>query len=158
MTGGPPNTTRDHVFAAVREFYDRVWQDWYRGYPHLRPARLVLVWEDESEGTPGYWKKKDELYVYLGEQDAEEIEKEKAGQRYRLGHLGWYIWKVNLVHEMLHEYQFKALKEATPAGRALRASVKHNFEGQGHDDLFYTAVAEKASYFGVTPEQLLSDM
>jgi hypothetical protein len=62
----------------------------------------------------------------------------------------WPIWKRELVHEMLHEYQNKVIKKASNIGSVLKS--RSCFLGPGHDDKFYSAVAEKAKYFNFTPE------
>jgi len=59
---------------------------------------------------------------------------------------------------MLHEFQFKAVAAPTDEGHALLACQKRNFEGLGHDDLFYTAIAELASHFGITADDLVAEL
>ena len=63
------------------------------------------------------------------------------------------LWERELLHEMLHEYQYKILVEPSQEGIDLfnnyqvdeRTARLHNgtsgFGGPGHNELFYTAIA-----------------
>jgi hypothetical protein len=136
----------------IREFYEQTWRDWYGVHGHPKPAKLIFHW-DES-GTTHYRKSTDEIHLSSDDGDCENIAAELAGQRWSYAaKLGWYAWKTFLVHEMLHEYQYKVVLNPTPAGESLLGQfAKRNFEGAGHDAVFYSAIADRATYFGVTPE------
>lgn len=73
--------------------------------------------------------------------------------------IGWPAWKRELVHELLHEYQYKVVAgNASVMGKALEKKHCHCFDGPGHDAHFFTAIAEKASYFGMSPETLIMNL
>ena len=62
-----------------------------------------------------------------------------------------------MLHEMLHEYQFKVLKQPTEAGEQLFKTSKKRFPGEGHDAVFYTAIAVWAPEFGLSPESFAQE-
>jgi hypothetical protein len=109
----------------------------------------------------GYRPERDELCLSLPEANVEE-----ASDDLRTDHttappsgIGWPAWKCELVHELLHEYQHKVVAgRSSPAGMELEASHPSCFEGAGHGADFFTAITEKASYFGVSPEDLISNL
>jgi hypothetical protein len=109
-------------------------------------------------GTPGYRHSTNEIFLYLDDGDAEDLAREQAGYRNPIGQLGWHTWKTIIVHEMIHEYQFKCLLGPSAAGIALLSTHGRHFSGPGHDELFYSAIVANAPLFDVTPEQLLTDL
>jgi len=68
------------------------------------------------------------------------------------------VWKTELLHEIIHEYQFNCVPVATEAGIQLMKSLCGNFSGPGHDEKFYTAICECADKLGLTPETLLKNI
>ena len=134
----------EQVEALVRRTYERIWADWYASFPDARPATLAV---ENSDRSGGYSPSRDLLLVAVPEGNLEDF--------HILNARGWPIWKVELVHEMLHEFQSKRVDAPTPEGVALCARFRRRFSGGGHDDLFFTAVADRASYFGTSPEELI---
>ena len=69
----------------------------------------------------------------------------------------WPKWKSVIVHEAIHEYEKKVIKENyTIAGRALHEKYKDRFAyPEKHGESFFTAVADRSDYFGLTPEELV---
>lgn len=152
-----PSVSRAEAEQHVRQFYERTWRDWYAGRSEPKLAAIVFHWDET--GTTGYTRSADEIHFFGDEADREDIALEEHGQqRLHFGPLGWPVWKTYFVHEMLHEYQFKALSCPTPEGKALLSRQNHNFDGPGHDALFYSAIVDRAPYFGVTPEELLAEL
>ena len=73
--------------------------------------------------------------------------------------IGWPAWKRELVHELLHEYQYKVIAgQASPEGMKLEAKYRGCSEGADHGAAFFAAIAEKASYFGISAENLISNL
>lgn len=69
----------------------------------------------------------------------------------------WPQWMVELVHEMLHEYDKKIVKIASPEGIALFGTSTTRFQNHPPDDSrFFTAIAERARYFNISPKELLA--
>jgi hypothetical protein len=67
---------------------------------------------------------------------------------------GWPIWEVELVHEMLHEWQLKTGCSPTVEAETLCNRFAPAQCGYGHGPEFFQAIVEKAFYFGMSPEQL----
>ena len=52
---------------------------------------------------------------------------------------------------MLHEFQYKALGDDTnPEGQSLFDNPPKKWGGLGHGPGFYTAIIDRAAYFGIT--------
>jgi len=68
------------------------------------------------------------------------------------------VWKTELLHEAIHEYQFKCVSEATTEGIAFMKSLKGNFSGPGHDEKFYSAICDCAKKLGCDPQTLLNSI
>jgi hypothetical protein len=64
------------------------------------------------------------------------------------------MWKRELLHEAMHEFQYQCVPEPTNEGRELRQKSRRVFSGAGHDDRFYTAIAACAKKMGLPPEML----
>lgn len=64
------------------------------------------------------------------------------------------IWKTDILHETIHEYQFKCVKQATKIGQEFKSQCKRIFPGNGHDETFYTAIVECAEKLGLSPADL----
>jgi hypothetical protein len=59
----------------------------------------------------------------------------------------------------LHEYQHKVVAgKASPEGIAIEAKHRRCFHSVGHGADFFTAIADKASYFGISAEDLISNL
>ncbi len=136
--------TFEDVKAMADLTYRTIWNDWYQDILGVKPANHDFRISDLSAG---YSHSKNWLHNPIGDGnlDDEDI----------LDDSGWPIWKIQLVHEMLHEYQFKAVRLPSPQGVALQRRFGGSFSGKGHDEKFFTAVAEKANYFDMTPEDLI---
>jgi len=138
--------TLENVKVLIEQFYAQTQAEWYKNLLGYVPAVL----EVNSLGeTSGYRPERNFILISLakGNLDDHDI----------LDRDGWPLWKAELVHEMLHEFAHKALRAASECGTTLNAMPKHPVWGScpGHDELFCTAVCEKASSFGLSPEELL---
>ncbi len=93
-----------------------------------------------------YQPKRDTLCLYVTD--------DQLGQETPDVSSSWPTWKVELVHEMLHEWEEKGLSCATAAGEALWRQHPGRFE---LDDgaAFFTAILDKAPYFHLTPKEFL---
>ena len=139
--------TLQQVEAVVRATYANIWNDWYAGLPSQVPATLLV---DGKCNSAGYSFQKNELVISLCDGNLNDDDSLNAD--------GWPCWKTDLVHEMLHEYENKVVKIPTPQGKSLFAAYPHPWWGKGHEELFYSAVADRASYFTLTPRQLLDNL
>ena len=83
-----------------------------------------------------------------------------------LNGIQWPRWYSELIHEMIHEYQKKVKPKISKEGKNLFKAYQisdsiaksHNgyfgFDGQGHDEIYYSSLCILASYFKLTPEEL----
>lgn len=134
----------EEVKALAGKTYVWYWYDWYQNIPNVTPARYDFQISDLSAG---YNHSENLLLDPICEENLNDCD--------ILDEDGWPIWKIQLVHEMLHEYQYKAVTQPSDQGIELYTRFKNTFSGQGHDEKFFTAIAEKASYFCITAEELV---
>jgi hypothetical protein len=152
-TGGEPTD------AQIRDFltqeYSRISSDWYADVGDYTPALLEIKFEDCAAG---YSQNRNVLQLCISEGNREDFECIFGGQKALGYRLGWYVSQRELVHEMLHEYQYKMVGAPTDEGIALFAKHKRRFPDPGHDATWFTAIALRASYFDVTADQLISEL
>jgi len=132
-----------------------------------RASRLsradVYLWE--AHGTSGYCISRDEIHVFYEENayDLDHLdEAAAAGMPPPSGNLtSWRVWEVEVVHELVHEYQVKVVcGVTTAAGVALDKSIAPHkrFSGHGHDAAFYTAVDQVAALLGMSAQTLADNV
>ena len=139
--------TFEQVKKLVESTYGRIWADWYTGYTDQTKARLDFRL---GEFPGGYIHSRNAILCSIGAgnlDDSDVLQPEE-----------WPIWKVELVHEMLHEYQYKVVKAPSHLARQFAEKFGHRFQGKGHDESFFTAICEKAPYFGMSPEELAAHL
>ena len=140
----------------ARAFYDSVWADWYGQMRDAKKATLEFLLVDDrftTDGNAGYSHSRNVIRLPQGGINLEGYRRDGFEESEFGG--GWPLWKTDLVHEMLHEWQHK--KPCIPTADAARLNRAHtsHFTGDGHGDDYYQAILEKAGYFDFTPEQLL---
>jgi hypothetical protein len=79
----------------------------------------------------------------------------------------WDPWKIELVHEMIHEFQYIVSPVVSEEGNRLYnlnqispsspKSGSNGFSGNGHDEIFYTAVDIFASVLNTTGDDILKN-
>jgi hypothetical protein len=115
--------------------------DW--GYSH--PSRLLRVVVNEADLQVGHFTN------FPPEADPHEIYENCA---FLPG-----TWRVFLVHELCHEYQFVVLNDvANEWGTQMFAERGANWPGPGHTAVFYTAIQAFAQRFGLDADQLVVDL
>ncbi len=137
--------TFEAVSALIQKKYKEIWAVWYSG-THAIPARVQV---EPSDVSSGYSPSQKLIIIGLpaGNLDDTDI----------LDEDGWPIWKRELVHEMLHEWQSNTACSPTPLAESLEQYAPVGC-GQGHEPEFFQAVIERASYFSMTPEQLIEKL
>lgn len=143
------------VRAYLQNEYSRIVRDWYGADPTFVPAVLTI---EIGDYAGGFSKKENRFLLFLGEHNLEDFDRLFAGSKNSGSKLGWYANESEFYHELLHEYQYKGVKEPSPEGRALFEKYARRHPDPGHDAYWFTAIAEKALYFGVTPEQLYLEL
>jgi len=136
--------TLEEVTALVHKVYDQIWTDWYAGIPGAHKATVEVPLSDSGSG---YSREEHRLINPVGQGSLDDYD--------ILHDHGWPIWKVQLVHEMLHEWQYKKPCQPAEAAVALHAKYKNKFWGPGHGPDFFQAIVEKAHYFCMNPEELV---
>jgi hypothetical protein len=142
--------TISELQILVQSTYCRIWHEWYGLHPECSPASIIVNAECTNDG---YSDTRNEIVISVGDgnmDDDDLLEPPDIRER-----ATWRIWMEGLIHEMLHEYEKKVVCVPSKAGRALYESRPNPWRGEGHEELFYTAVCDRASYFGMTPEELL---
>ena len=136
--------TLNEVQKLIQDTYQNIWSDWYKNHVGCIQASITI---DLNGLDDGYSHSSNIIVIAFGECNLEDSDMLDASQ--------WPIWKTSLVHEMLHEYEKKVLTEPSDEGRGLFAKHPHPWWGPGHEEMFYTAICDRALYFGMTPEQLI---
>jgi hypothetical protein len=131
---------------AIGAFYAATWADWYREIPGAKPATLVI---ERSDHTSLYRPERDALCLYVTD---DQLGEERHGAQ-----PPWPVWKVELVHEMLHEWEKKAQEGPSAAGEALWREHAGRF-GPDHQASFFTAIVDKAPHLGLTPDEFMATL
>ncbi len=142
-----------------------LWADWVPLEVGVATPELCIQVRDVSDAFYGRKDGDSTIYLYLMESDIEDLEHEDVRKRERMTAPGrrvrgleWSNTTGQLLHEMMHAYQYKVLKEASAEGLELFRASKWRWDGAGHDELFYTAIAKHAPYFGLTAEEFAGEL
>ena len=135
------------VTRLVQDTYSTIWRDWYAERPDCVSATVTV---DLNCTSNGYGNALNRIIISFGDVNLDDYDILDAS--------GWPIWKIQLIHEMLHEYERKVLTAPSEVGRALFAAHPHPFRGPGHEELFYTAICDKTPYFWLTPVQIIGNI
>lgn len=135
----------------------------YRGwesllYPKGRTVTPALLKVEFTDEDSRYAIAENVIVISVGEWNAEELLARDGDLILIPDRIKLLEPEIALLHEMMHERQYKHTHGATCAGRALMEAHQPKFPGPGHDEVFYTAVAESAPCLGVEPEQLLANI
>lgn len=151
----PPSAqvTLDTIRNTIKAEYNRIWAEWYRDMKDLRPAELVI---ELGEHSPGYHDPTNRMMFFYGENDFADFGRKRPLMP--VTRAGWFTYKGELVHEMLHEYQFKSRLKPSEIGRRLCDRFGNCFAGPGHTPEWFTAIVEKSSYFHITIKELLTEI
>ena len=123
--------------------YNEIFENWYAEFSNIPKAEIIL--EINGVGDSGYANKENKIIFRIPNGNLEDFHKVNFS-------LYPYLWETELLHEMLHEYQFKILTEPSSEGLQLfnryqvnETTPKHfngisGFSGNGHNELFYTSI------------------
>jgi len=138
------DTMRDYL----KEVYALIWNTWYAGSPNAIPATLDIRFEN---GTDGYDPDTHILHLFISDANRDEgLCDRDCGFDPLSNPATWKSWYIVLVHEMIHEYQYRALNDiANQAGQDLFDNPPKLWDGLGHGPGFYTAIADRAAYFNI---------
>jgi hypothetical protein len=147
--------TIGEVQAYFQNEYDRIAADWYGADAAFSPASLVVALGDYAGG---YSMRENKMLLFLGEHNLDDFSRIFQRERWPGSKLGWFANQSEFFHEMLHEFQYKAVSQPTDEGRSLFAKYGHRHSDPGHDELWFTAIAQQADYFGLTPDELYAEL
>lgn len=135
--------TLEQVTEYIRATYHAIWTEWYAGRPPVRAADLVIA---QESCNAHYSLSRDQISIPVleGNLDTSDVLDSRL----------WPPWMIDLVEEMLHEYVTKVDVSPTPEGAELCRKYAHTCDGEGHDERFFTALAEKAGSLGVSADSL----
>jgi hypothetical protein len=141
--------TFEEVEKLIQETYSRTWEDWFGNNSGLVPAGLSV---DLNCTDSGYNHIKNIIVISLGEWeilDSDVLDPDH-----------WPHWKGDLIHEMLHEYQFKIVKgKITTEGVELhRKYCTHFLEPIKHPPEYFTAIIEKFDTIGLPEQELIKQI
>jgi len=140
--------TIENAREDISRAYDHFRRKCFGAGDTTRPALLRV--EENNRDSSGYSSSRNELVIYLSDGDLQDWELPRFS--------GNPPWVTTLIHEIVHEYQDKRVAEASNEGVALMNDHKRPFDGQGHDEKFYTAIVAIAPAFNLTPEQFLQTL
>jgi hypothetical protein len=134
----------EEVAQLIRSLHRSIAAKWYAERPQYQIATLKF---DMNSTQDAYGRWTNEIIVSIGDANLDDSD--------ILNSEAWPVWKRSLVHEMLHEFDRKEIVEANEEGRALYKKYRNRWGGPGHDERFYTAIASRAPYFGLSADQLV---
>jgi hypothetical protein len=132
----------------LQEIYNTIWGNWYAGIDEAEPAAFDVQFTD---GTDGYNPDTHTLVLFISEGNRDEILADRDAEFDLFSHPAtWHGWYTVLVHEMIHEYQYRSMNNAvTVEGQSLMDNYPKHWNGPGHGAGFYSAIVSRAAYFGV---------
>lgn len=139
--------TFEELDRLIHDLHRKIAADWYANRPEYRSATLKF---DMNCTQDAYGRWTNELIVSICDANLDDSD--------ILNSEAWPIWKRSLVHEMLHEYDRKEVVEADQEGRELYKKYGNKWGGPGHDERFYTALANRAPYFQLTADELIQSI
>jgi len=132
--------------------YDRIWNDWFHCIQNVVQSKLDIR---AIIAQSGYTSKDDTVHIFISGHDLDEFD-------YNFG-TGYPTWRRELIHELLHLWQFKSGIEIMREGKKLFWVYERSGFGYGrfgykerHNELFYSAIVDKAGYFNMTPVELIN--
>jgi hypothetical protein len=153
MNGGPRLATLAQVQQAVREEYDRLWSQWFVVGRHTQ-ATL----DGNTDSVDAFRPRANILIIGLGDGFADDptiLSRQPITNRFDSA-----PWMVRLVHELIHEFECKVIREPTEEGIELflqcESMIDCRFGVAKHGTMFCTAVADRAiNFFQIPAIQLL---
>ena len=144
---------QNELRERIEQMYQRIWVQWFP--TGVDQAEIVVVFVNQEQVDRGadvssYSRILNRILISIVPGDINLDEEDALGR--------WSAWRSDLIHEMLHEFQDKVMTVATPEGAELNRSRSRVFRGPGHDDRFYSAITDRATFFNLTPLQLLNQI
>lgn len=131
------------IESYLKALYLVIWFNWYHDQPDATPATVIVEFAD---GDDGYDRDTHRMYFRISEANRDDIlQGIRSDFNHRSDAVEWPVWYTALVHEMIHEYQFRVLNDAATAeGQTLFDNPPKIWDGPGHGVGFYSAIANRA--------------
>ena len=145
--------------VKIQDHFNKLYFEWEKIlYPKGRKTEPAIIKVIFGCKTSGFWVSQNLILIYITGFDIEYYEG-LAGIPDIYSELrGLHVNEIELLHEMLHEMQYKELTEASVEGKELYKTNKTRFSGPGHDELFFSAVVLAAKILGHDPELLVKEL
>ena len=127
-------------------------------YPNGRLAGAASLEVRGENGHSGYDPAKDLIIIHVPELNQEDYEGRLGTKDIQPNKNVRPIGETEVLHEMLHEIQFKELTEPTPEGTRLYQKHGPYFSGPGHDEKFFSAIVDAAGLLNLAPDDLLGEL
>ena len=141
----------------IQDEYIEIWRAWYKDIPDVCPATLQIY---DFTKTSGYCKKSDKICLFFDKEDLLKVLIRETEDEFIAppGYpANWDICRIELIHEMLHEYQYKILgNEFSIEGAELAKKYDRFFRDHQHDHIFATAIERNAKYLNMNPDELIN--
>lgn len=143
----------------IQDHFNKLYIEWEKIlYPKGRKTKSAAIKVILGCKTSGFCISKNLILIYIPDGNIEDFKD-------RIGifdtHSGKWERPINeteLLHEMVHEMQYKELTEASVEGKELYSKNRSKFSGYGHDELFFSAVVEAAKRLGLDPELFIEEL
>ena len=156
----------------ITNFYNHYWPLFFNGQIGCEKALLLII-INENGGDDLYTHQNNSIRLVF---TLDEINDENFGEwNYENEDFErWFPrWAGALAHEMFHEYQFKVNPDASERGIYLYNLLQetpshirilprpprnlHGFDGDGHNDIFYSVLSEKSHLLNISDENMLRE-
>ena len=138
------------IVTYIKALYQVIWLTWFHDHATATPATVIVEFAD---GDDCYDWKTHQLYLRISEANRDDVLQAISSDfNHRCQPADWAGWYISLIHEMTHEYQFRSLNDtATPEGQSLFDDPPKKWRDPGHGVGFYSAIVNRAAYFGLDP-------
>jgi len=142
---------QDRIRNFLTDLYHSIWSGWYADQPAAKPALVTIEF---SDGVDFYDPPSHQLKLRVSGWNEDDIVEVLDNFDSKMALDEWPAWYISLIHEMVHEYQHRVLKDMpTPEGAALEKSTGRKWDGNGHGPGFFAAIANRAQFLQVSAER-----
>jgi hypothetical protein len=151
------NSNNFEVFIKIiYECYRKYWDNWYRDLKQLTPASLSIK---ISEADSGYEINTDTIHINIWEGDfCDIVDRNQLQIEEDFSEMKpheWPVWFPDLIHEMIHEYQFKVKPEPSQSGQILYNNYNRLYPSKGHGIDFFTVFEIVSQSLNMSAEELV---
>ena len=140
--------------------YNQIKNDWYANTEGYVSAE-IKPHPDGALNADGFKACENAIYLYniAGEMEIQSIESllSSVVSEEVFNAEEWKPWKRVIIHEALHEYEVKYVKEFSEEAKNLMCAHQHKFScKEKHAEHFFQAILDKSKYFCILPDELVS--